>query len=196
MSLEVAVLIGSLRDRSYNNRLALALQKLGPADWSYVEVPIDKVPYYDEDEQQPLPASVKQLKEAIAGSDALIIVTPEYNRSVPGVLKNAIDWASRPKAENAFMGKPTLVAGTSPGSIGTAVAQAHLRNMLAYLDAPAMGQPEVYISFDPDDLIDMEGNVSVKDTEEFLRKVMGSFEEWVLQVRSGAKAVEKESAGR
>ena len=193
MSIEVAVLVGSLRDKSFNHRLALALQKLGPGDWSYTNIRIDEVPYYDADDEKPMPDSVRKLKESIEGADALMFVTPEYNRSVPGVLKNAIDWASRPYGQNSFAGKPALVAGTSPGNISTAVAQAHLRSMLAYLDVPAMGQPEVYVAFQPDDLIDMEGNVTVKDSEEFFGTVMTAFEEWVEQVRAGAKAVEKVS---
>ncbi len=193
MPTEVAVLVGSLRDKSYNHRLALALEKLGPDDWNYTHVRIDEVPYFDADEQEPMPATVRKLKDAIESADALMFVTPEYNRSVPGVLKNAIDWASRPYGENSFAGKPALIAGVSSGNIGTAVAQAHLRSTLAYLDVPAMGQPEVYIAFKPKDLIDMDGNVTVKDTEEFLRSVMTSFQEWVEQVRSGAQAVEQVS---
>jgi len=151
------------------------------------------VPYCDADAEEPLPARVRKVKESSEGADALMFVTPEYSRSVPGVLKKAIDWASRPYGQNSFAGKPALVAGTSPGNISTAVAQAHLRSMLAYLDVPAMGQPEVYVAFQPDDLIDMEGNVTAKDTEEFFGTVMTAFEEWVAQVRAGAKAVEKVS---
>ena len=195
MSIEVAVLVGSLRDESFNHRLALALQKQGPEDWRYKNVRIDEVPYYDADEEKPMPDTVRKLKDSIEAADALMFVTPEYNRSVPGVLKNAIDWGSRPYGQNSFAGKPALVAGTSPGNIGTAVAQAHLRSMLAYLDVPTMGQPEVYVSFQPKDLIDMEGNVSVKDTEEFFGTVMSSFAEFVRQVRAGDKAVQQVGKG-
>ncbi len=193
MSYEVAVLIGSLRDKSYNHRLALALQRLGPEDWEYVSVRLDEVPYYDQDEEKPAPASVERLKKTIEGADALMFVTPEYNRSVPGVLKNAIDWASRPYGQNSFEGKPTLIAGTSPGNISTAVAQAHLRSILAYLDVPTMAQPEVYIAFQPDDLIDMDGNVTVPDTEEFLRGAMESFAQWIEMVRAGQASVEEDA---
>ncbi len=194
MPTKVAVLIGSLRDRSFNHRLSRALRKLGPEDWEYDEVRIDAVPYYDADDENPPPDSVKELRRSIASADALMFVTPEYNRSIPGVLKNAIDWASRPKEDNSFDGKPALVAGTSPGNIGTAVAQGHLRSVLAYLNVPAMGQPEVYVAFKPDDLIDMEGNVSVKSTEEFLRSVMMAFEAWVTQIMGGAEVVEEATA--
>jgi len=194
MGVKVAVLVGSLRDRSYNHRLALALQRLGPPDWEYVSVRIDAVPYFDQDIEREQPESVLRLKETIEGADALMFVTPEYNRSIPGVLKNAIDWASRPKERNSFAGKPALVAGTSPGNISTAVAQAHLRSVLAYLDVPAMGQPEVYVKFEPDDLMDMDGKVTVPDTEAFLRDVMSSFAEWVASVQAGTAAVSAEEA--
>ncbi|HLV13200.1 MAG TPA: NADPH-dependent FMN reductase [Trueperaceae bacterium] len=191
MAVKVAVFVGSLRDRSYNHRLALALQKLGPDDWQYENVPIDEVPYYDQDSEAEAPESVARLKRAVEEADALMFVTPEYNRSIPGVLKNAIDWASRPKGQNSFAGKPALIAGTSTGKIGTAVAQAHLRSVLAYLDVPVMAQPEVYVYFDPDDLIDMEGEVGVAATREFLAEVMRAFEEWIVTVKAGQASVEK-----
>lgn len=188
MGVKVAVLVGSLRERSYNHRLALALQRLGPPDWEYVGVRIDEVPHFDQDLEDDAPDSVRRLKETIEAADALMFVTPEYNRSVPGVLKNAIDWASRPKKRNSFAGKPALVAGASTGNIGTAVAQSHLRMTLASLDVPAMGQPEVYVKFSPEDLIDMEGNVTVPDTERFLRGVMAAFARWVETVGAGRVA--------
>ncbi len=189
MGVTVAVLVGSLRDRSYNRRLALALQGLGPQDWDYESVRIDEVPHFTQDLVDRPPESVRLLKGAIAGADALMFVSPEYNRSIPGVLKNAIDWASRPKDSNPFAGKPALIAGTSTGSIGTAVAQSHLRSVLAYLDVAVMGQPEVYVTFKPPDLIDMAGRVSVASTEEFLSGVMRSFASWVSLVLSGRSAV-------
>jgi len=189
MTVTVAVLVGSLRDRSYNHRLALALQRLGPPEWEYVSVRIDEVPFFDQDLQERPPESVVRLKEAIASADALMFVSPEYNRSIPGALKNAIDWASRPREGNPFAGKPALIAGVSTGSIGTAVAQSHLRDVLAYLDVPVMGQPEVYVTFKPSDLIDMDGNVRVESTEVFLRGVMDSFARWVGLVREGRAAV-------
>ena len=189
MTVTVAVLVGSLRDRSYNHRLALALQRLGPPEWEYVSVRIDEVPFFDQDLQERPPESVVRLKEAIASADALMFVSPEYNRSIPGALKNAIDWASRPREGNPFAGKPALIAGVSTGSIGTAVAQSHLRSVLAYLDVAVMGQPEVYVTFKPPDLIDMAGRVSVASTEEFLSGVMRSFASWVSLVLSGRSAV-------
>lgn len=178
MSKNIAILVGSLRDGSLNHKLAKALTKVGPEDWSYDFLRIDEVPHYDEDDEEPMPDSATRLKEGIEAADAVIIVTPEYNRSMPGVLKNAIDWASRPYGEGSFVGKPTLVAGASPGAISTAVAQQHLRNSLVYVDAHVMNQPEVFIRFDPDDLIDDEGNVSKKSTESFLKDAMEQFAEW------------------
>jgi len=194
MGTKVAVLVGSLREGSFNRRLAMALRRLGPADWQYLDVAIDEVPYFDQDLEADPPASVGRLKAAIEGADALMFVTPEYNRSVPGVLKNAIDWASRPKGKNSFAGKPALVAGGSTGNLSTAIAQSHLRMMLAYLDVAAMGQPEVYLKFAPDDLIDEEGNVSNEGTEDFLRGVMRSFATWVQVVSAGRAAARKREA--
>lgn len=190
MSTNIALFIGSLRSGSLNRKLAKALQKLGPQDWQYQEIEFDHLPYYDQDEAKPMPESVKQLKSSIEKADAVIFVTPEYNRSVPGGLKNAIDWASRPMGENSFAGKPTLVSGASPGNISTAIAQQHLRVMLGYLDAPTMGQPEVFISFQPDDLITDDGEVTVASTEKFLKQVMSEFAEFVERVKSGTEAVE------
>src|SRR5690606_14038708 len=138
----------------------------------YDEIEFADLPLYNQDIADPFPESAKELKRRIEAADAVIFVTPEYNRSVPGGLKNAIDWASRPLGANSFAGKPTLVSGASPGNISTAVAQQHLRVMLGYLDAPALGQPEVFISFQPEDLITDDGDVTVDDTREFLREVM------------------------
>lgn len=187
MSTNVALFIGSLRSGSLNRRLAKALQRLGPDDWTYDEIPFRDLPLYDAERADPMPAAVKDLKQRIERADAVIFVTPEYNRSIPGGLKNAIDWASRPHGENSFAGKPTLVSGASPGNISTAVAQQHLRTMLGYLDAPTLGQPEVFIRFQPADLITEDGEVTVASTEKFLRKVMSTFADWVEVIRSGSE---------
>lgn len=178
MSHKVAVFVGSLRDESINRKLAEAFIRLAPDTLEFEYVPIDEVPHYDQDLETDPPESVVRLKERIEAADALLFVTPEYNRSVPGVLKNAIDWASRPYGQNSFAGKPAMVSGASIGSISSAVAQQHLRIILAYVDAITMGQPEVYIHFTPD-LIDEEGNVRAEDTGEFLRGAIGTFAEWV-----------------
>src|SRR5690606_1103348 len=194
MSITIALFIGSLRRGSLNRKLAKALKRLGPKDWRYDEIEFDHLPFYDQDAADPFPDSAKQIKRRIEKCDALIFVTPEYNRSVPGGLKNAIDWASRPIGENSFAGKPTLVSGASPGNISTAVAQQHLRTMLGYLDAPAMGQPEVFIRFQPEDLITDDGEVTVASTEKFLKQVMSEFAEWVKTVNSGTEATEAAAA--
>lgn len=188
MAVAVAVLVGSLRSGSLNRRLARALEKAAPRGWSFSYPEFAELPPYNQDASDPLPESVAKLKSELADADAIIFVTPEYNRSVPGALKNAIDWASRPSADNPLAGKPTLVSGTSPGNISTAVAQQHLRVILGYLDAPVMGQPEVFIRFQPEDLIDEDGNVSAQSTREFLSEVMSSFEAWVETVRGGVLA--------
>ena len=195
MSVKVALFIGSLRKGSLNRKLAKALQKLGPQDWQYDEIEFADLPLYNKDIADPFPESAKELKRRIEAADAVIFVTPEYNRSVPGGLKNAIDWASRPLGENSFAGKPTLVSGASPGNISTAVAQQHLRVMLGYLDAPALGQPEVFISFQPEDLITDDGDVTVDDTREFLREVMSEFAVFVERVTTSAEAARGEGVG-
>lgn len=183
MHAKIAVLIGSLRTGSLNRRLALALERHAPADWEFEHGNVGGLPLYDDDVLINSPQSVKDFKRLIANADAVMIVSPEYNRSVPGVLKNAIDWASRPKDENVFAGKPTMIAGASTGRVGTAVMQAHLRTSLAYLDAPTMGQPEVYVTFDPPDLISDDGTVTLPDTDEFLSSVMQRFEAWLNSFR-------------
>ena len=137
--LKVGVFVGSLRKDSFNRRLALAVEKLAPTgELMFEHVRIDDLPLYNQDFDADFPPVCRRLKQAIHACDGLLFVTPEYNRSVPGVLKNAIDIASRPYGESAFTGKPAAVCGTSIGSIGTAIAQQHLRNMLAYLDVPTM----------------------------------------------------------
>lgn len=183
MNAKVAVLVGSLRTDSLNRRLAFALERHAPGDWEFEHANLAGLPLYDDDLLANSPQSVRDFKALVAGADAVMIVSPEYNRSMPGVLKNAIDWASRPKAENVFAHKPTMIAGASTGRVGTAVMQAHLRTSLAYLDAPTMGQPEVYITFDPPDLISADGTVTVPGTDEFLARVMQRFEAWLDGVR-------------
>jgi chromate reductase len=122
----------------------------------------------------------KRLKEQVAACDAILFVTPEYNRSVPGVLKNAIDIASRPYGHSALAGKPAAVCGTSPGSIGTALAQQHLRNILAYLDCPTLAQPEIFIQF-RDDMISLDGTINKPETAAFLQKFVDRFIAWFRQ---------------
>jgi len=140
----IAVIVGSLRKESFNRQLADALPGLAP-DVEFTQLRIDDLPPYNQDDDAAQPAPAKRLKAEIAAATGLIFVTPEYNRSMPGLLKNAIDHASRPYGQSAFKGKPAGVLGVSVGAAGTAMAQQHLRNVLAYLDVPTLGQPEVFI---------------------------------------------------
>jgi chromate reductase len=177
-SLRIGVFVGSLRKESYNRRLALAVEKLAPGGLMFEQVRIDDLPLYNQDFDADYPPEGRRLKQDVRACDGLLFVTPEYNRSVPGVLKNAIDIASRPYGDSAFAGKPAAVCGTSIGAIGTAVAQQHLRSILAYLDAPTLGQPEVFIHF-TDGLIGPDGNINNPGTREFLQGFVDRFVDWV-----------------
>jgi chromate reductase len=174
----IAVLVGSLRRDSFNRRLAVALSRLAPADVEFKFLEIGDLPHYNQDDDGNQAAPVLRLKSEIKAAQGLLFVTPEYNRSVPGVLKNAIDHASRPYGKSAFAGKPAGVIGTTPGALGTALAQQHLRNILAYLDMPTLGQPEVYLQVTKD-MFDADGRLAKADTEKFLRGWMDAFVAWV-----------------
>jgi chromate reductase len=173
----IAVVVGSLRRDSFNRKLATAIAKLAPADFSFTQVRIDDLPLYNQDDDANPAASVRRLKDEIGAARGLIFVTPEYNRSMPGVLKNAIDHASRPYGQSAWGGKPAGVLGVSIGAIGTAVAQQHLRNCLAYLDVPALGQPECFIQV-KDGLFDAAGDIG-PDSRKFLQDWMNRYVTWV-----------------
>ena len=181
--LRIGVFVGSLRKDSYNRRLALALEKLAPRELRFEHIRIDDLPLYNQDFDADYPPVCRRLKQAVESCDGLIFVTPEYNRSVPGVLKNAIDIASRPYGASAFAGKPAAVCGASVGSIGTAIAQQHLRNTLAYLDVPTLGQPEVFIYF-TENLIAPDGTINNAGTAEFLQGFADRFVDWVNGFRS------------
>jgi chromate reductase len=174
---QIAVIVGSLRKDSFNRKLASAIVKLAPSEFSFTQVKIDDLPLYNQDDDANQAESVKRLKNEIKGSQGILFVTPEYNRSIPGVLKNALDHASRPYGQNAFAGKPTGVLGASVGANGTALAQQHLRNVLAYLDAPTLGQPEAFI-FVRDGLFDAAGDIGA-DSKQFLQNWMDHFVAWV-----------------
>ena len=164
----VGLIIGSIASASINRRLASALVKLAPqADLNLTEIPIAPLPFYSYDNDGSIPAEAAEFKAAIEAADGIVIVTPEYNRSVPGVLKNALDTASRPWGTNSFAGKPSAVIGASVGAIGTAVAQQHLRSILSFLASPELAQPEGYLQM-RDGLIADDGDVTDASTEEFL----------------------------
>lgn len=174
---QIAVLVGSLREDSFNRKLSIALAKLLPSDFTFKTVQIGDLALYNQDDDAKQPAEVVRLKNEISASQGVLFVTPEYNRSIPGVLKNAIDHASRPYGQNSFAGKPTGVIGVSVGPIGTSMAQQHLRNVLAYLDAPTMGQPEGFIRA-KDGLFDGNGDIGVA-SKEFLQIWIDKYVTWV-----------------
>jgi chromate reductase, NAD(P)H dehydrogenase (quinone) len=173
----ILVLVGSLRRDSHNRKLAGAVAKLAPPEFSFTQARIDDLPLYNQDDDAAQAEPVKRLKGEIAAAAGVLFVTPEYNRSIPGVLKNAIDHASRPYGQNAFAGKPAGVIGVSVGAIGTAIAQQHLRNVLAYLDAPTLGQPEVFLQV-KEGLFDAEGGAG-EGSRSFLQGWMDRYVAWV-----------------
>ncbi|MBO1903026.1 NAD(P)H-dependent oxidoreductase [Leucobacter weissii] len=173
MALKIGVFIGSLSAVSINRKLANALTRLAPEGVELVEIPIAGLPLYNHDLDADYPQVARDFKQAIAEADALLYVTPEYNRSIPGALKNAIDWASRPWGQNS-LGKPSATIGASPGPISTAVAQQHLKDILLFSDAPVLGQPEGYIQF-TEGLITDDGEVTNDGTAEFLRNWITAF---------------------
>ena len=175
---DIAVIVGSLRRDSINRKLANALIKMGPADFSFKLLEIGDLPLYNQDDDDNQPQPVLRLKREVKASSGLIFVTPEYNRSMPGVLKNALDAASRPYGTSAWEGKPAGVLGASIGQIGSALAQQHLRNTLAYLDVPTMGQPEVFIQV-KEGFFDGAGNITSPETQKFLQGWMDRYVQWV-----------------
>jgi len=177
----IGVIVGSLSSTSINRKLAHALEKLGPDSLEFVEIPFGELPLYSQDYDADFPPAARAWKEALAGIDAVLFVTPEYNRSIPGGLKNAIDWASRPYGQNSFNRKPSAVIGTSPGAIGTAVAQQHLRSLLSFCNSPQMNAPEAYIQFKPG-LITEAGEVTDETTEAFLRNYMAELNAFIVRV--------------
>ena len=176
MSLSIAVIVGSLRSDSFNARLADALSALAPDDVEFRRLRIDDLPLYNQDDDDSPPPPVTRLKEAIRDADGLLFVTPEYNRSIPGVLKNALDHASRPYGDSAFPDKPAGIIGVSIGAIGTAAAQQHLRTILAYLDMPTLGQPEAFLK--ADDVLDDDGGIA-EGSRQFLQDWMDAYLDWV-----------------
>lgn len=177
----VGYFVGSLAAQSINRRLALALARVAPPELTLTEIAFKDLPLYSYDYDTHYPPVATAFKDAIAAVDAVLFVTPEYNRSIPGGLKNAIDWASRPYGTNAFTRKPSGVIGTSPGKIGTAVAQQHLRSILAFCNSPLMNSIEAYIQFE-DGLIGDDGAVTNPATTAFLTTYMAEFHGFIARV--------------
>ncbi len=174
---QIAIIVGSLRKDSFNGKLANAIIKLAPPEFSFKQVQIGDLPLYNQDGDTNPVEAVKRLKAEIVASHGLLFVTPEYNRSLPGVLKNALDHASRPYGQSAWAGKPAGILGVSVGANGTAMAQQHLRNILAYLDVPTLGQPEAFIQV-KDGLFDADGNIGA-GSKNFLQNWMDRYVAWV-----------------
>ena len=174
----VAVIVGSLRKESYNRKMALAMAALAPESLKLEIVEIGQLPHYNQDDDTDPPAPWAAFRQRIAQADAVLFVTPEYNRSVPGVLKNAIDVASRPYGKSAWSGKPAAVISVSPGAIGGFGANHHLRQSLVFLDVPAMQQPEAYVG-GADKLFDASGALTNEGTRKFLAGFMEKFAAWI-----------------
>jgi chromate reductase, NAD(P)H dehydrogenase (quinone) len=180
---QIAMIVGSLRSDSFNRKLATAVARLAPDDFTFKQIEIGDLPLYNQDHDERPAASVARLKAEILASQGLMFVTPEYNRSIPGVLKNAIDHASRPYGKSVWAGKPAGILGVSVGAVGTAVAQQHLRTILAYLDVSTLGQPEAFIHA-KDGLFDEAGNIG-EGSRKFLQTWMDRYVAWVKREASG-----------
>lgn len=178
---KVGYFVGSLSSTSINRVLSRALIRLAPEDLEFTEIRIDNLPLYSPDFDADYPSEARALKDAIAAADAVMFVTPEYNRSIPGALKNAIDWASRPWGQNSFDHMPAAVIGASPGQIGTAVGQQSLRAVLSFCNARQMTAPEAYITLKPG-LITDDGEVTDASTAAFLGDFMREFRDYTERV--------------
>lgn len=178
MSFAIGYFVGSLSASSINRALLRAVDALAGDDLELTEIPIDNLPLYNRDRDSDFPAEATALKNAVSSCDGLLFVTPEYNRSIPAALKNALEWGSRPYGQNVFAGIPAGVIGTSPGAPGTAMSQQHVRNVLAYLDVPTMGQPEAFIAFGPD-RFSADGTITDEATRQFLTTWVAAYAAWV-----------------
>ena len=170
---KIGVIVGSLRRESFNRKLANALPGLAPAHFKFTRLEIGDLPLYNQDDDASPSAQAVRLKKEVRAADGLVFCTPEYNRSIPGVLKNALDHASRPYGDSAWAGKPGGVIGMSVGAIGTAVAQSHLRGILAYLDVPLLCGPEAYLTA-KEGFFDADGNIG-EASRKFVQKWVDAF---------------------
>ncbi|MFT0761656.1 NADPH-dependent FMN reductase [Scrofimicrobium sp. R131] len=181
MAKTVAVLVGSVDPDSLNRRLAKAMMKGAPDSLEFVEVPIAQLPFYmSAYDTAPTPEG-QQAREIVSRADGVLLITPEYNRSMPAVLKNAIDWLSRPKGHSAFAGKPVLIAGATGGAIGTAVAQSQARSILPMMGAIVMGTPELYLTLQKGDFA-TDGTAKTPGTQDFLTSAMADFAAFIARL--------------
>lgn len=176
-TLKIGVIVGSIRPGSLNRKLADAVMRMTPEGLEPEPIRIDDLPLYNQDDDDRPAPSVARLRDSVGGSNGIVFVTPEYNRSLPGVLKNAIDHASRPYGRNAWKGKPAGIMGITPGKMGTSMAQQHLRNILASVDMPVLPQPEVFLHAH-DGFFDDDGNVAA-DVQPLLQRWIFRFQDWV-----------------
>jgi chromate reductase, NAD(P)H dehydrogenase (quinone) len=181
MTYKVGYFVGSLATGSINRILSRALIKVAPEDLEFTEIRIRDLPLYCYDYDTDYPPEARALKEALAGVNAVLFVSPEYNRSIPGALKNAIDWASRPWGQNSFSRKPSAIIGASTGKIGTAVMQSNLRSVLAFCDSPQLNAPEAYIQFSPE-VFGEDGEIKNPETRAFLTMYMQAFRDFIVRV--------------
>ena len=182
---QIAVIVGSLRKDSINRKLALALQKMAPPTLRLELVEIGALPLYNADDDANPPAASATFKAKVAAADAVLFVTPEYNRSVPGVLKNAIDIGSRPYGKSAWDGKPGAVITVSPGAIGGFGANHHLRQSMVFLNMPVLQQPEAYVG-GAGDLFDEAGAINKPETKQFMEKILAAFAAWIEKTGKAA----------
>jgi chromate reductase, NAD(P)H dehydrogenase (quinone) len=178
----IAVIVGSNRRGSFNRILAGAIVRLGEDRLAFETSQIFDLPMFNQDLEADLPAPARRLKAEIEAADGILVVTPEHNRSIPAVLKNAIDWGARPAGQMSWAGKPIAIAGTSPGSISSAIAQQHLRQILGDIGALVMGG-EVYVNYKPE-LFGEDGEVANDGTRKFLSGFIGRFADLVTQLRT------------
>lgn len=174
---KIAVFVGSLQQSSLNKKLAQNLEELAPGDVEFTYVDIGQLPLFNQDLEVNYPAEAQKAKDIVAASDGVLFVTPEYNRSIPGVLKNAIDWVSRPWGNNTFDAKPLGIVGATIGPVGTAVAQSDLRHIAGYLNMKLMGQPELYLPT-ATSKFDEDGKIT-EESRELLQTYVNAFTEWV-----------------
>lgn len=180
---KIGYFVGSLSSTSINRILSRAVIRLAPPELEFTEIPIRDLPLYSQDYDADYPPAGRALKEAIAASDGILFISPEYNRSIPGALKNAIDWGSRPWGTNSFNRKPTGMIGASTGAIGTAVMQSSMRSVLSFLNSPQLNSPEMYIRFDPE-VFGEDGTVHNEKTAQFLRHFLAEYSAFVQRVLS------------